>query len=157
LAALRGRLEAFAEDAFETSPRKDQGARDECYPLGLILEGRRKSIEPMPSASARSTLGAAAVRDGLAVELGQRVAAWLRSWSSSCPLGWRLFAPEHSDDAAMAERRAACHRPEQVRHRRSQSRRLPGRHALRGDSARCATVLNTSRRIAPLPARMKNQ
>jgi hypothetical protein len=24
LAALRGRLEAFAEDAFETSPRKDQ-------------------------------------------------------------------------------------------------------------------------------------
>ena len=32
-----------------------------------------------------------------------------------------------------------------------------GQRALSGDSARCATILSTSRRIAPLLARMKNQ
>ncbi len=47
LAAVRGRLEAFAEDVFESLPRKDQRARGQCYLRGLMLEGRRKSIEPM--------------------------------------------------------------------------------------------------------------
>src|SRR5215216_1875719 len=47
LAAARGRLEAFADDVFESLPRKDQRARGECYLRGLMLEGRRKSIEPM--------------------------------------------------------------------------------------------------------------
>ena len=47
LAAVRGRLEAFADDIFESLPRKDQRARGECYLRGLMLEGRRKSIEPM--------------------------------------------------------------------------------------------------------------
>jgi SRSO17 transposase len=28
---------------------------------------------------------------------------------ASCPLDWRLFVPESWDDAAMAERRTACH------------------------------------------------
>ncbi len=32
---------------FESLPRKDQRARGECYLRGLMLEGRRKSIEPM--------------------------------------------------------------------------------------------------------------
>jgi SRSO17 transposase len=36
---------------------------------------------------------------------------------ASCPLDWRLFVPESWDDPAMAERRTACHLPEQVHHR----------------------------------------
>jgi SRSO17 transposase len=36
---------------------------------------------------------------------------------ASCPLDWRLFVPESWDEAAMAERRAACHLPEHVHHR----------------------------------------
>lgn len=47
LIAIRGRLEAFAADIFESLPRKDQRARGECYLRGLMLDGRRKSIEPM--------------------------------------------------------------------------------------------------------------
>jgi SRSO17 transposase len=47
LARIRGRLEAFAEDIFASLPRTDQRARGECYLRGLMLDGRRKSIEPM--------------------------------------------------------------------------------------------------------------
>jgi SRSO17 transposase len=47
LAAVRGRLEAFAADVFESLPRKDQRAQGECYLRGLMLDGRRKSVEPM--------------------------------------------------------------------------------------------------------------
>jgi SRSO17 transposase len=47
LAAVRGRLEAFAAEVLESLPRKDQRARGECYLRGLMLDGRRKSIEPM--------------------------------------------------------------------------------------------------------------
>ena len=47
LAAIRGRLEAFADDIFESLPRKDQRARGECYLPGLMLDGRRKSVVPM--------------------------------------------------------------------------------------------------------------
>jgi SRSO17 transposase len=47
LAAIRGRLEAFADDLFASLPRADQRARGQCYLRGLMLEGRRKSIEPI--------------------------------------------------------------------------------------------------------------
>jgi SRSO17 transposase len=47
LARIRGRLEAFAEDLFASLPRADQRARGQCYLRGLLLEGRRKSIQPM--------------------------------------------------------------------------------------------------------------
>jgi SRSO17 transposase len=47
LAAIGGRLEAFAEDLFASLPRADRRARGQCYLRGLMLEGRRKSIEPM--------------------------------------------------------------------------------------------------------------
>jgi SRSO17 transposase len=47
LAAIRGRLEGFADDIFESLPRTDQRARGQCYLRGLLLDGRRKSIEPM--------------------------------------------------------------------------------------------------------------
>jgi len=47
LATIRRRLEAFADDVFASLPRADQRARGECYLRGLLLDGRRKSIEPM--------------------------------------------------------------------------------------------------------------
>jgi SRSO17 transposase len=47
LALIRGRLEAFADDVFASLPRVDQRARGQCYLRGLMLDGRRKSIEPM--------------------------------------------------------------------------------------------------------------
>ncbi len=47
LAAVRERLEAFADDVFGSLPRRDQRARGECYLRGLMLDGRRKSVEPM--------------------------------------------------------------------------------------------------------------
>jgi SRSO17 transposase len=47
LATIRGRLEAFADDIFASLPRTDQRARGQCYLRGLMLDGRRKSIEPM--------------------------------------------------------------------------------------------------------------
>jgi SRSO17 transposase len=47
LAAIGDRLEGFAEDLFASLPRRDQRARGQCYLRGLLLEGRRKSIEPM--------------------------------------------------------------------------------------------------------------
>jgi len=40
-------LEAFADDIFASLARTDQRARGECYLRGLMLDGRRKSIEPM--------------------------------------------------------------------------------------------------------------
>jgi SRSO17 transposase len=47
LAAIGDRLEGFADDVFASLPRTDQRARGQCYLRGLMLDGRRKSIEPM--------------------------------------------------------------------------------------------------------------
>jgi hypothetical protein len=47
LSRIGGRLEAFADDLFASLPRADQRARGRCSLRGLLLEGRRRSIEPM--------------------------------------------------------------------------------------------------------------
>lgn len=47
LASVRGRLVAFAEEMFEPLARTDQRRWGEVYLRGLMLDGRRKSIEPM--------------------------------------------------------------------------------------------------------------
>lgn len=47
LAGVRGRLEAFAEEIFAPMARKDQRRWGCVYLRGLMLDGRRKSIEPM--------------------------------------------------------------------------------------------------------------
>jgi SRSO17 transposase len=47
LARIRGRLEAFADDVLASLPRTDQRVRGQCYLRGLMLDGRRKSIESM--------------------------------------------------------------------------------------------------------------
>jgi SRSO17 transposase len=47
LARVRGRLIEFAAEMFESMRRKDQRAWGEVYLRGLMLDGKRKSIEPM--------------------------------------------------------------------------------------------------------------
>ena len=47
LAQARGQLVAFATEMFASFPRNDQRGWGEVYLRGLMLDGRRKSIEPM--------------------------------------------------------------------------------------------------------------
>lgn len=47
LARVRGRLGEFAAEMFESMPRKDQRRWGVVYVRGLMLDGKRKSIEPM--------------------------------------------------------------------------------------------------------------
>jgi SRSO17 transposase len=47
LARVRGRLVEFSSEMFESLARKDQRRWGECYLRGLMLDGKRKSIEPM--------------------------------------------------------------------------------------------------------------
>lgn len=47
LARVRGRLVEFAGEMFEPMRRKDQRRWGEVYLRGLMLDGKRKSIEPM--------------------------------------------------------------------------------------------------------------
>jgi hypothetical protein len=169
LAAVRGRLETFADEVFESLPRKDQRARGACYLRGLMLEGRRKSVEPMaqrlgevhyqalhhfvavspwdwrpvrrrlaerlvtaldPTAWVADDTGfpkdgdhSVGVQRQYCGTLGKRANCQLGvsvnavTEQASCPLDWRLFVPESWDEAAMAERRAACHLPDSVHHR----------------------------------------
>jgi SRSO17 transposase len=169
LAAVRGRLEAFADDVFESLPRRDQRARGACYLRGLMLDGRRKSVEPMaqrlgevhyqalhhfvavspwdwrpvrrrlaerlvgalgPTAWAVDDTGfpkdgtcSVGVQRQYSGTLGKTANCQLGvsvnavTEAASCPLDWRLFVPESWDEAAMAERRAACRLPSSVRHR----------------------------------------
>jgi SRSO17 transposase len=54
LRRIRTRLTAFAEDLLDSIPRKDQRRWGQTYLRGLLLDGKRKSIEPM---AARLTKG----------------------------------------------------------------------------------------------------
>jgi SRSO17 transposase len=47
LAHVRQRLEAFAADVFAPLARSDQRAKGEMYMRGLLLDGQRKSMQPM--------------------------------------------------------------------------------------------------------------
>ena len=47
LASVRGRLVAFAEEMLAPVARRDQRRWGEVYVRGLMLDGKRKSIEPM--------------------------------------------------------------------------------------------------------------
>jgi SRSO17 transposase len=47
LSVVRQRLEAFAADVFVSLVRSDQRAKGETYLRGLLLDGRRKSMQPM--------------------------------------------------------------------------------------------------------------
>jgi SRSO17 transposase len=47
LAAVRGRLEEFAAEVFAPLARCDQRGKGQTYLRGLLLDGRRKSMQPM--------------------------------------------------------------------------------------------------------------
>lgn len=47
LAAVRGRLEEFAAEMFALLARRDQRDKGVTYVRGLLLDGRRKSMQPM--------------------------------------------------------------------------------------------------------------
>src|SRR3954469_24918361 len=47
LAAVRGRLEEFAAEMFAPLARRDQRDKGATYVRGLLLDGRRKSMQPM--------------------------------------------------------------------------------------------------------------
>jgi SRSO17 transposase len=47
MSKVRPRLEAFAAQMFATLPRRDQRATGELYVRGLMLDGQRKSMQPM--------------------------------------------------------------------------------------------------------------
>jgi SRSO17 transposase len=47
LAAVRGRLEEFAAEVFAPLNRSDQRDKGSTYVRGLLLDGRRKSMQPM--------------------------------------------------------------------------------------------------------------
>ncbi|MFK4599675.1 IS701 family transposase [Streptomyces pristinaespiralis] len=47
LAAVRGRLEEFASEVFAPLMRRDQREKGALYLRGLLLDGRRKSMQPM--------------------------------------------------------------------------------------------------------------
>jgi SRSO17 transposase len=47
LAAVRGRLEEFAAEMFAPLARRDQRDKSATYVRGLLLDGRRKSMQPM--------------------------------------------------------------------------------------------------------------
>jgi SRSO17 transposase len=53
LRRIRTRFGAFAEDLFESIPRKDQRRWGQTYLRGLLLDGKRKSIEPIAKRLAR--------------------------------------------------------------------------------------------------------
>lgn len=44
---LWGELSEFVADVFASVPRRDQRRWGECYLRGLMLDGRRKSVQPM--------------------------------------------------------------------------------------------------------------
>src|SRR3954466_504006 len=47
LAAVRGRVEEFAAEMFAPLARRDQRDNGATYVRGLLLDGRRKSMQPM--------------------------------------------------------------------------------------------------------------
>jgi SRSO17 transposase len=47
ITGVRGLLEEFVQEVFASLPRKDQRAKGGLYLQGLMLDGRRKSMQPM--------------------------------------------------------------------------------------------------------------
>ncbi len=154
-------------DVFASVPRKDQRAKGDCYLRGLMLDGRRKSIQPMaerlpdgneqnlqqfvnqspwdpvpvrrriaermvpqvgPDAWAVDDVSlpkdgkmSVAVARQYCGALGKRancqvaVSVHAVSDTASCPLQWRLFAPQEWADDPVRRRKTQI--PQEVGHR----------------------------------------
>lgn len=79
LGRVRGRLVEFAAEMVEPMARKDQRRWGEVYLRGLMLDGKRKSIEPM----------AARLADGDEQCLQQFASISRRGMSWRCAGRWR--------------------------------------------------------------------
>jgi SRSO17 transposase len=91
LATVRARLESFARELFEPMQRSDQRRWGEVYLRGLMLDGKRKSIEPMAARLPdgdeqclqqfvnQSSWDAVAVRERLALRISEEISpeAWI--------------------------------------------------------------------------------
>jgi hypothetical protein len=65
---LGGALAELVADVLGSVPRRDQRRWGECYLRDLMLDGRRKSIQPMAERLADGNMqGSAAVREPVAV------------------------------------------------------------------------------------------
>src|SRR4051812_27206960 len=133
LAAVRGRLEEFAAEMFAPLARRDQRDKGATYVRGLLLDGRRKSMQPMAERLgvdqqglqqfvSSSTWAVEPVRERLARRAVEVIA----------PAAWVV------DDTGFVKgrRRLAGGGPAVLRHA-GQGRQLPDRGVdLRGDRCR---------------------
>ncbi|MEV2275049.1 transposase [Nocardiopsis sp. NPDC049922] len=92
VAELREDLDAFCAEVLASVPRRDSRAWGNCYLRGLMLDGRRESIQPMAERLH-------AVTD-----------------TASVPLSWRLYLPKEWAEAD-DPRRTKTGVPQQVGHR----------------------------------------
>jgi SRSO17 transposase len=97
LRRVRRRLETFAEAIFEPIRRKDQRRWGSTYLRGLLLDGKRKSIQPMAARLARGEPGQHVDPDAIEQALQQFVSQSPWDWT---PVRQRL-----------AQRMAAAIRP----------------------------------------------
>lgn len=96
IAAVRAQLEGFVEDVFASLPRADQRLTGSLYLRGLMLDGKRKSMQPMaerlgvdfqqlPQFVSSSPWKIEPVRRAIATR-------------ATATINWRLFIPESWDD-----------------------------------------------------------
>jgi SRSO17 transposase len=117
LQRVRGRLVEFAEEMFEPMARKDQRRWGEVYLRGLMLDGRRKSIEPMAARLedgdeqclqqfvSQSPWDEAAVRKRLAVRMSAEISpeAWIIDDTSFPKFGDRSVGVAHQYCGALGK------------------------------------------------------
>src|SRR5262245_56678567 len=164
LRRIRTRLLAFAQDIFASIPRKDQRRWGQTYLRGLLLDGKRKSIEPMATRLARGDPEADAYALEQALQQFVNQSPWdptpvrrrlaQRMTTAITPAAWVI------DDTAFPKfgRHSDGGGPAALR-RAGQGRQLPGRperardHRLSQPPNRLAAVLargvGTRRRAAP--------
>src|SRR5260221_12216618 len=137
LQRVRGRLVEFAEEMFEPMARKDQRRWGEAYLCRLMLDGKRKSIEPM----------AARLQDGDEECLQQFVnqSPWrpepgrrrlaARMDAEICPQAWGIddtgFPSSETTRSAWRASTAAPWARSAIARSGSRSRRLPRRPPVR--------------------------
>src|SRR4051794_38614540 len=117
LAAVRGRLEEFAAEMFVPLARRDQRDKGATYVRGLLLDGRRKSMQPMAVAtmlvgfSQRTTAGLeAATETALGQEydgLCKRTLDDLTLLSEKLP-GWREVTDGSMEPSVAKELYVSC-------------------------------------------------
>ncbi|GAA3842028.1 hypothetical protein GCM10022206_95070 [Streptomyces chiangmaiensis] len=61
---VRAKLALFVADVFSAVPRKDQRSKGDCCLRGLMMDGRRTSIQAMASRLPDGNERAGAVREG---------------------------------------------------------------------------------------------